>query len=164
MTTERGTAGPLHAGWRMAKVGLWIGLFVLAGEGVGALLFGDAADWWGKLIAVPVWIVAFAVGGVLYSLFLPASVRARPGPATGARMRTGALAGAMTGGLAATPVMLVTPASGQLALGALVVLILLAITTLIGAACGYAASLEARPGGGAGTGGLGASPRLADRP
>jgi hypothetical protein len=169
MATDDGTAGHLRNGWRMAKVGFWLGVFGLVSQAVGAVLFGGAAEWRDKLIAVPVWIVAFVVGGVLYSLFLPASVRARPDPAAGARARTGALAGAVTVGLPAAGAALLMFGAGEfVAQVAFVGVILVAIGALIGAACGFVASLEARYGGPAGgrarTGGIDGSPRLVDQP
>jgi len=175
MATERGTAGHLRNGWRMAKVGFWWGLFGIVTEATGVLLRGGAGEWRERLISVPLWMLAFGVGGVLYTLFLPASVRSRPGPAAGARARTGALAGAVTGGLPAVVAALVfVPgefAAGDLGVeaafvGVIMVAIAALIGALIGAACGFAASFEARYGasseGRAGMGGIGGSPRVVE--
>jgi hypothetical protein len=156
MATEQGTAGQLRNGWRMAKVGFWWGVFAIAIEAVG-LLFGDTPDWRGRAIALPVLIVFFAVGGVLYSLLLPSPVRRRPGPATWARTRTGALAGAVTVLPVAVPV-------GVLA-GAPITAILVLAAAVIGATVALVAALSRpRPEARGAAGGIGESPRLAGRP
>ncbi len=141
-------------------VGFWWGMFRIASEAVGVLLLGDAGEWREKLVSVPLGVAAFFVGGVLYTLFLPASVRSGSAPAGWARTRTGALAGFVT----ALPLAI----AGLIHFGGrdggpVIALLLPSIFALVGAACGCAASLEARfgsrYGGWAGAGGAGPAPR-----
>jgi uncharacterized membrane protein len=157
MAIEHGMAAHLRAGWRMAKVALWIGLFGLAAELVG-MLFGDAARWGDKLVAVPLWMTVFFVGGAVYGFLLPASARERPGRAIQVRMRTGALAGAIV----ALPVGLAGAIRFGETIGLAVVGIMVLIAAVLGAVvagiAGIAALFRAPPEGG----GIGASPRLVD--
>ncbi|HEU4455901.1 MAG TPA: hypothetical protein VFR81_22740, partial [Longimicrobium sp.] len=132
MATEHGrathaTAAHLRNGWRLARVGLWVGLFGIAAEAVG-MLFGTPPDWRMKLTMLPLWTGAAFVGGTLYSLFLPDSARRDPGPAARARVRTGALAGAVTGALGAVALMVAAPAAVPLPIMAFVELLLVACT------------------------------------
>jgi len=153
MATERATAGHLHNGWRMAKVGFWWGLFGIATEAVSVLVFGYDAEGWKKVIAVPLWMAAFGIGGALYSLFLPASARRHSGPAAWVRARTGALAGAVT----ALPVV----AAGVIRSGESIIAVLVPIAAAMGAVFALiAAHFATRPASGVATGGE--SPRLID--
>jgi hypothetical protein len=168
MEREHGMGSHLRNGWRMAKVGFWGGVYDIVDEFPG-LAAGHAPNWWRTVIAFPLWIVAGAVGGVLYSLLLPDSVRAQPGPATWARTRTGALAGAATGALAG--VALASPVFGDFFARVTfdgLVLRTIAIGALIGAGGGYFESLEIRDGapseGGDGGRSLDAPARLAEHP
>jgi hypothetical protein len=136
-------------------VGFWIGLFGLAAELVG-VLFGDAARWGEKLISVPLWVAAF-VGGAVYSFLLPASVRGRPGRAIGARMGTGALAGAIV----ALPLGLAGAIRSGESIGFAFVGIMVLVAAVLGAVVAGIAALFRAPSE---AGGIGGSPRLADRP
>jgi hypothetical protein len=149
----------------MAKVGCGWGLLAVVGEAVGPLFRGGAWEWREEAVALSWWIAGFAVGGVLYSLFLPPAVCERPRPAAGVRMLTGACAGALTGGLVALAKVWIAPTapSGDPGVEAWGIGLAL-FCAVIGAVCGFAASLQvrygARTGGGSGMDGAGASPRL----
>lgn len=85
----------LSRGARAARGGLFLGLLGIASELTGLVIFGDALDWPSALRTAAAWVVAFAIGGVLYSLVLPAFARGRE-PTAWARGGAGMAAGATT--------------------------------------------------------------------
>ena len=86
----------LQAGLRAARGGLLLGLLHLASVPVGLWLFGNEPRWTVSLMTAGVWVLAFAVGGVLYSMVLPAFAGRRVPASAGARLGAGMAAGAAT--------------------------------------------------------------------
>lgn len=132
----------LRNGWQMAKAGFLSGLFTIICLVMGSWLSGRVPDWT-LPVGLPVWVVVFFLGGVLYSVLLPARVRGRPGPATVTRMNTGTVAGTLTACLVALPVVVVGLVS-EFRSAFVIALGLVAVGAIVGAASGFIASRAPR--------------------
>lgn len=117
----------LRTAGRMARVGLYVGVFMLLSEAVDIWIRGEDPDWQNTLINAAIMLVLFALGGAVYSMILPLFTHGQLPPSGRAQLLAGASAGAAVGALLGVPLLF---AAGLV--GVSVIL----IGALCGAICG----------------------------